>query len=85
MTSLAACSGAWSHEQIRCSYRNTGACWLLMNDNKFLLLRQRKIKSKLNVNGSVKGKAGRPRDGSWNCTNIERCSMFSQSCFRDEN
>lgn len=33
-----------------------------MNDNKSLLLRQRKIKSKANVNGSMSDKAGRLRD-----------------------
>lgn len=63
MTHLAACIGACSHEEIRHSHRNTGVWWLLMNDNKSLLLRQRKINGKANVNGSVSDKAGRPRDG----------------------
>lgn len=34
-----------------------------MNDNKSLLLRQRKIKCKANVNGSMRDQAGSPRDG----------------------
>lgn len=34
-----------------------------MNDNKSLLLRQRKIKCNANVNGSMSDKAGSPRDG----------------------
>lgn len=34
-----------------------------MNDNTSRLLRQRKIKCKANVNGSMRDQAGSPRDG----------------------